>query len=118
MVNYVHRTAELFSRPDDEVLDAYHEDLRRLYGIARDEVEAAFVFRAPFVEPIWPLGYSERRPSSSVIPGRLYLVSTAQIYPRVNSWNSCCEMVEAMLPLWDRETRELVALPASQASAA
>jgi hypothetical protein len=33
-----------------------------------------------------------------VIPGRLYLACTAQVYPRVNSWNSCCEVVEAMMP--------------------
>ena len=34
-------------------------------------------------------------PPTSVIPGRLYLACTAQVYPRVNSWNSCCEVVEA-----------------------
>jgi hypothetical protein len=58
------------------------------------------------------------RPSSSIIPGRLYLVSTAQIYPRVNSWNSCCEMVDAMLPLWDAETDHLETVATSRPNAA
>ncbi len=56
-----------------------------------------FVFRAPFVEPIWSVGYSQRCAPTSVIPGRLYLACTAQVYPRVNSWNSCCEVVEEMM---------------------
>ena len=105
LVNYVHRTSELYGRPDEDILAAYRSDLARLYGIGEDEIEDAFLFRAPFVEPIWPLGYASRRPPSSLIPGRLYMVSTAQIYPNVNSWNSCCEVVEEMLPTWEAETR-------------
>jgi protoporphyrinogen oxidase len=118
LVNYVHRTSELFGREEDAILTAYRSDLARLYGIADADIEDAFVFRAPFVEPIWPLGYSKMRPSSSIIPGRLYLVSTAQIYPRVNSWNSCCEMVDAMLPLWDAETDHLETVATSRPNAA
>jgi hypothetical protein len=56
-----------------------------------------FLFRAPFVEPIWPLGYRALRPSTTVIPDRLHLVCTAQVYPRVNSWSACCDVVEEMV---------------------
>jgi hypothetical protein len=64
-------------------------DLERLYHC---------IFRAPFVEPLWGLHFGQRRPPPiTVLPGRLYMSSTAQVYPRVNSWNSCCEVVEEMM---------------------
>jgi hypothetical protein len=62
------------------------------------------VFRAPYVEPIWTTGYSQRRPPTSVLPGKLYLACTAQVYPRVNSWNSCCEVVDSMMVQIAEET--------------
>ena len=44
-----------------------------------------------------------------MIPGRLYLACTAQVYPDVNSWNSCCAVVERMMPGFAAETGDLVA---------
>jgi len=41
--------------------------------------------------------YESLRTTTSAIPGRLYLACTAQVYPRVNSWNSCCEVVDEMM---------------------
>jgi hypothetical protein len=64
-------------------------------GIER-EIEAQYLFKAPFVEPIWPLGFRARRPKATVIPGKVYLASTAQVYPRINAWDSCCEVAEEM----------------------
>ena len=96
-VNYTHRTSELFARGEDELLAAYRHDLETLFPDAGATIVDQFLFRAPFVEPIWPLGYRSRRPVPSVIPGRLYLANTAQAYPRVNSWNSCVEVVDEMV---------------------
>lgn len=96
-VNYTHRTSELYARPDEELLAAYRRDLETLFPEVGDTIVDEFLFRAPFVEPIWPLGYRSRRPAPSVIPGRLYLANTSQVYPRVNSWNSCVEIVDEMI---------------------
>jgi protoporphyrinogen oxidase len=104
LVNYTHRDSALFKRPDDEILELYRADLRKLYPEAGRTVVDQFLFRAPFVEPIWTLNYSRMKPPTSVIPGRLYLACTAQVYPRVNSWNSCCEVVEGMMPALATET--------------
>jgi hypothetical protein len=46
------------------------------------------VFRAPFVEPLYSLGYEKRKPPHELVPGRVFLANTAQIYPDVTSWNS------------------------------
>lgn len=106
-VNYVHRDDALFSAPDDDLLGRYRADLAAVFQDAADSVAEARVFRAPFVEPVWTLDYERRRPPTSVLPGRLYLASTAQVYPRVNSWNSCCEVVDAMMPALASETATL-----------
>jgi len=103
LVNYTHRDSELFRKGDDEIFSIYRADLARLYPRVAASIVDQFVFRAPFVEPIWTVGYHSLRPSPSVIPGRLYLACTAQVYPRVNSWNSCCEVVNEMMERYEAE---------------
>jgi protoporphyrinogen oxidase len=107
LVNYTHRSGDLFQLPEAELMGRYRADLEALFPEAAATVVDQFLFRAPFVEPIWTLNYSQARPPASVIPGRLYLSCTAQLYPRVNSWNSCCEIVEEMMPQLERETAEV-----------
>jgi protoporphyrinogen oxidase len=107
LVNYTHRDGELFKRPDEEILGLYRKDLEALYPEAARTIVDQFLFRAPFVEPIWMLNYSRLVPPTSVIPGRLYLACTAQVYPRVNSWNSCCDVVENMMPQLAAETESI-----------
>jgi protoporphyrinogen oxidase len=104
LVNYTHRDSALFRATDEETFARYRGDLARVFPRAEHSIVDQFVFRAPFVEPIWTVGYHERRPAPSVIPGRLYLACTAQVYPRVNSWNSCCAVVEEMIDRYSAET--------------
>src|SRR5439155_6677672 len=104
LVNYTHREHAFFQQDDATLLRLYREDLERLFPGAGASVVDQFLFRAPFVEPIWTLDYARAKPPTSVIPGRLYLACTAQLYPRVNSWNSCCEVVDGMMPGLASET--------------
>jgi len=97
LVNYTHRDSELFQLPDDQLVARYTQDMQRLFPEVAKGIVETHVFRAPYVEPIWTTGYSQRRPPTSVIPGKLYLACTAQVYPRVNSWNSCCDVVDGMM---------------------
>ena len=53
------------------------------------------------------LNYKRLAPPMRILPGRLYLACTAQVYPRVNSWNSCCEVVEDMMPQLTAETESI-----------
>jgi len=107
LVNYAHRESDLFRKSDEEILALHRADLAALYPEAARTIVDEFLFRAPFVEPIWMLNYSRLAPPASAIPGRLYLTCTAQVYPRVNSWNSCCEVVEAMMPQLLTETETI-----------
>ena len=97
MVNYTHRTSPLYAKTDEELLDGYEADLAHLFPDAKDAIVDRFLFRAPFVEPLWSLGYSDKRPPTTVIPGKLYLAGTSQVYPDVNSWKSCCQVVDEMI---------------------
>jgi protoporphyrinogen oxidase len=107
LVNYTHRTSALFQKSDAEMLALHRADLASLFPEAGRSVVDQFVFRAPFVEPIWTLNYSQVRPPTTVLPGRLYLACTAQVYPRINSWNSCCEVVAGMMTEYAAHAAEL-----------
>jgi protoporphyrinogen oxidase len=111
LINYTHRDSELYKKSDDEILALYRKDLADLFPDAGRTVVDEFLFRAPFVEPIWLLGYQKLCPPTSVLPGKLYLTCTAQVYPRVNSWNSCCEVVENMMKGFAAEVGAATAEP-------
>lgn len=111
LLNYTHRSSPMFQASDETILESYRRDLASLFPGSRRIVDQ-FVFRAPFVEPIWTVGYRKRCPPNSILPGRLYLACTAQVYPRVNSWNSCCSVVDSMLPQLEREIEALPVRPA------
>jgi protoporphyrinogen oxidase len=98
LVNYTHRNSDLFKLDEEGLLARYRSDLAVLFPEVSASIVDQYLFRAPFVEPMWTTGYSRCVPPLSVIPGRLYLACTAQVYPRVNSWNACCEVVDTMMP--------------------
>jgi protoporphyrinogen oxidase len=103
LVNYTHRDSELYKKSDAEIAELYRRDLVNLFPEVGASIREHFIFRAPYVEPMWTVGYRAKKPPTSVIPGRLYMASTAQVYPRVNSWNSCCAVVDEMLPALQAE---------------
>jgi protoporphyrinogen oxidase len=76
-------------RNDDQLRRAALEGLAALHPKFREsDVEAAYVFRARYVEPVWTLGYLARRPTIRDADTGVYRCTTAQAYPRVNSWNT------------------------------
>lgn len=97
VVNYVHRDTAFFAKSDEELLEAYRDDLTRMHPSSEGHVIEGHLFRAPYVEPMWTTGYASRKPAYAAVPGRVYLSCTAQLYPRVNSWNASCEMVEELI---------------------
>ena len=89
LLNYVHRTDPLFSRDPAGLAAEYVDALLRLFPeLERQDICDAFVFKAPYVEPLYTPGYGRRKPPEELIPSRVYLATTSQIYPNVTSWNS------------------------------
>lgn len=94
-MNYCRPDSHLYKRSDAlQIRDAI-EGLARLYPeFSEQSVDDAFVFRAPYVEPVWPCGYLDQRPASRVADTQVYLATTAQAYPMVTSWNTSVKLAD------------------------
>lgn len=91
VMKYTNRDSELFRTDDSEITQKWTEDFLRIYksrGIDAENVKKRFVFKAPFVEPIYPLNYTRLQPQIRVGCSNLFLATTAQVYPYITSWNS------------------------------
>lgn len=89
VMNYCDAGSELYARPDDLVKRQAVEGLQALYPRFQPaDVEDVYVFRAPYVEPVWTVGYLTKRPAPRVGDTRVYVSTTAQAYPRVTAWNT------------------------------
>lgn len=98
LTKYLHRDDPRFTRPEAEIRTEWWAALKRLFPDLRDDdVEAQHLFRAPFVEPVYTRGYLQRRPPEVLVPGRVFLATTAQVYPVVTSWNGSVIQVEKTL---------------------
>jgi protoporphyrinogen oxidase len=98
LTKYMHRSDPRFSVPEQEIQSGWWSALRRLFPDLRDQdVEAQHLFRAPFVEPIYSRGYLKRRPPEVLVPGSVFLATTAQVYPTVTSWNGSVLQAERTL---------------------
>ncbi len=88
-MNYCDQDSEPYKRPDELVKRQVLEGLAALYPqFRREDVEEVYVFRAPYVEPVWSVGYLQKRPAPRVGRSRVYISTTAQAYPRVTAWNT------------------------------
>lgn len=85
-MRYTDRESPLFGEDDRDIAARWTAQLRSLHPGA--DVEEVHVFRAPFVEPVYPLGYLAQQPPVEVAGTPLLLATTAHVYPSVTSWNS------------------------------
>ena len=91
VMKYCDRFCSLFQEPCEQIGKRWKEQLLSLYpdlGLTDEDVVDVRVFKAPFVEPAYPLGYSERKPKINDGESPLYLATSAQVYPRITAWNS------------------------------
>jgi protoporphyrinogen oxidase len=100
LVRYTHRSEALYACSDDEVLNAFLSGLRRMFPDLSLPTEGnRFVFRTPFVEPLYTCGYLSKRPSAELVPRAIYLATSAQVYPQVTSWNGSVELARKVADL-------------------
>ncbi len=100
LTRYLHRTDPRFTHEDDQIASQDWDAMKRLFpDLLDDDLETSFVFRAPFVEPIYRLGHLRLKPPEVLVPGKVFLASTAQVYPTVTSWNGSVDQVNRTLDL-------------------
>jgi protoporphyrinogen oxidase len=108
LMNYCDGSSERLQTADEVLIAEAVAGVGGLFpGFVPGDVEGAYVFRAPHVEPVWPLGYLKQRPAVRAREDGLYLCTTAQAYPRVNAWNTSVELAEETTRqvLWDAGQR-------------
>lgn len=88
LTKYLHRDDPRFAQPEAEIQSTWFQALQSLFpDLSVEDIETQFVFRAPFVEPVYTRGFMKRRPPEVMVPGRVFLATTTQVYPVVTSWN-------------------------------
>jgi protoporphyrinogen oxidase len=93
VMNYCEPGSEPYDRTDDEQRRGAVQGLLSLYPDLREQdVEATYVFRTPWVEPVWTRGYLRRRPEPRLGTSRVFLCTTAQAYPMVTAWNTSVKL--------------------------
>ncbi|MEU3642811.1 NAD(P)/FAD-dependent oxidoreductase [Lentzea sp. NPDC034063] len=93
VMHYTDRESALYREESDSIARRWTEQLLSIHkGLTADDVDEVRVFKAPFVEPVYPLGYLTKRPAVEVPGTRLLLATTAHVYPNVTSWNSSVEL--------------------------
>ena len=89
LLNYCEKESETFNQTEGDIKFQALKAMKAFNAkFEQDWVEDIRVFRAPYVEPVWPLGYMDKKPRLRCGSSRLYLATTAQCYPQVNSWNT------------------------------
>jgi protoporphyrinogen oxidase len=112
LVNYVPRDSAQFRAPDDEILTQSIGELQSLFPeFHPGHIAESRVSRAAFVEPLWTVDYSSRLPQRSLLDDSLFVLTTAQLYPEINSTSNCVKQVKSVL---DRLTAESTPAPRRQ----
>lgn len=98
LTKYLHRGDARFTQDDASIRAAWIPALKKLFPHLQDaDIETSFIFRAPFVEPIYKLGQMQLRPPEELVRGKVYMANTAQVYPVVTSWNGSVIQAERTL---------------------
>lgn len=91
VMRYCDRESTLFKEPVEQIAERWTRELLHLYRdlpLQQNAIVETQVFRAPFVEPVYPLGYRAMQPQIEVDSAPLLLATTAQVYPQITAWNS------------------------------
>lgn len=95
LMKYCNRNSELFLENDQDIIKRWKDQFINLYkdlNISENEIADVKLFKAPFVEPIYPLGYSKIKPKMKIKDANIILATSAQVYPNITSWNASTEL--------------------------
>jgi protoporphyrinogen oxidase len=97
VMRYTDRESRLYDEPADGIAARWSAQLMSLHpGLHTDDIADVRVFKAPFVEPVYPLNYLARRPPVVVEDTNVLVATTAHVYPDVTSWNSSVALANAV----------------------
>lgn len=81
----------------EQLLDCYEPYLRRMFpDFERASVEAAYLWREPYAQPVIERGYGSRIPPFETPVKNLYLATMAQIYPEDRGMNNSVKLAKRL----------------------
>jgi protoporphyrinogen oxidase len=93
--NYLPPDHPLFKTPDAEIIDAFLPHLARINpAFDPSWVRRAWVFQAPFAQPLVTRGYSERLPPHETPVPNVLLANMAHVYPQDRGQNYSIRLAE------------------------
>lgn len=99
LVSYVSREDPEFSMDSEALVSRSLGELASVFPtFSPGSVLESHVHRAAFVEPVWTVNYSARLPQRALLNDSLFVLTTAQLYPDINSTSNCVSKVRAVLP--------------------
>jgi len=90
-MRYTPQNSALFAEDETSIAERWISQLLPLYkdiNLTREDIVDVKIFKAPYVEPLYPLGYASTKPGFDIEGTNLMTASTAQVYPGITSWNS------------------------------
>lgn len=91
--NYLEPSHEFFKKSEKELLDIFVPYLQKINPkFNHSWVKKAYVFKAPFAQPIIPLEYSKKVPPFETPIEGLYLCNMQQVYPYDRGTNYAVEL--------------------------
>ncbi len=93
VMKYCNRNSDLFKEDENLIAERWKKQLISLYpdlNFTEDDIEDIKIFKTPYVEPIYPLGYSKIKPKMKIENVNIILATSAQVYPNITSWNASC----------------------------
>lgn len=100
VMKYCSRESELFKEDENTIAKRWKNQLINLYpdlNFKEKDIEDIKVFKAPFVEPIYPLGYSKIKPDLHLKGTKILFSTSAQVYPNITSWNASTGLVNQVI---------------------
>ncbi len=97
VMKYCDRSSALFQEDAKSIAERWKGQLLALYpdlNLQPSDIVDVQIFKAPFVEPAYPLGYSEMKPLIHDGESRLFLATSAQVYPKITAWNSSVRLAK------------------------
>ncbi len=102
VMKYCNRDSQLFKEDGKSISERWKKQLINLYpdlNFTENDIADIKIFKAPFVEPIYPLGYSKIKPNLHLEGTNILLATSAQVYPNITSWNASTGLVENVIEL-------------------
>jgi protoporphyrinogen oxidase len=103
--NYVETSHEFFTKDEKELVDIFLPYLQKINpNFKKSWIKKAYVFKAPFAQPIIPLNYSKQIPPFETSIEGLYLCNMQQVYPYDRGTNYAVELGEKVARLISHDT--------------